>query len=68
MILIFVSVGNQMACVNLMSIYATTIFEDCAKGDGPVYFSPKACTYITGFSHFLGAIISIYTVKRYTRR
>ena len=67
-ILIFVSVGNQMAGINILTVYATSIFDDCAKGGGPASFSPKACTYFTGMSGFLGAFLSNFSVKRFSRK
>ena len=67
-ILMFISLGNQMAGINILTVYATSIFEACADGGGPASFSPKACTYFTGMAGFLGAFLSNFTVKKYTRR
>lgn len=67
-IVIAVSVGNQMAGVNVLTIYASSIFEDCAKGGGPAYFSSKACTYFTGMAGFLGAFLSNFTIKKFSRK
>jgi len=57
-----------MAGINILTVYATSIFNDCANGGGPASFSPKACTYFTGIAGFFGAFLSNFTVKKFTRR
>lgn len=65
---VFIAVANQMSGINILNIYAETIFEDVADAGGAAAFSPKACTYFIGVSGFVGAFLSNFTVKYLTRR
>jgi len=65
---VFIAIANQMSGINILNIYAQTIFEDVANAGGAAAFSPKACTYFIGVSGFLGAFNSNFTVKFLTRR
>jgi len=57
-----------MSGINILNVYAETIFTDVANAGGAAAFSPKACTYFLGMSGLLGAFLSNFTVKNVTRR
>lgn len=67
-VVLFIAVANQMSGINILNIYAETIFIDVSNSGGAAYFSPKDCTYFTGMSGFLGAFLANFTVYFLSRR
>ena len=58
-----------MSGINIVNIYATTIFEDIQKASTtPATLTPTACSYFIGIAGITGAIISAFTCLYLTRR
>ena len=67
-VVLFIALANQMSGINILNIYAETIFIDVKNQGGAASFSPKGCTYFTGMSGFIGAFLANFTVYFLSRR
>ena len=57
-----------MAGVNIINIYAPTIFERIKKSGGNSTLSATSQSYFIGVSGFFGAILAAFTVLKFSRR
>lgn len=64
----FVGFANSMAGVNAIYIYAKVIYDDIDSKSDSLSLTPTQCTYVIGVIGFIGALLSHYTIKAFSRR
>ena len=65
---IFLAISNQMSGINIINIYAYTIFKTISDSGAEMPLSAKSMTYFIGASGFVGAYLGNFTVKQFSRR
>lgn len=65
---IIVALFNNMSGIGIINIYTIAIFEAIHKKGAVSRFTPIEDGYYMGFSGFLGAFLSYYTVSLLSRR
>jgi hypothetical protein len=67
-LVIFISIAIQIAGVNIINIYTTTIFEFISASGASSKLSAKTQSYFIGISGFFGAILAAFTINKFSRR
>jgi len=66
---IWLAICNQMSGINIVNVYAPTIFTEIRnKNHTTGGLSPEQCTYFVGAAGFVGAVLSNFTVAYFSRR
>ena len=65
----WLAICNQMSGINVVNVYAPTIFDQIKKDNpGSGGFTTEQDTYFIGAAGFLGAVLSNFTVALFSRR
>jgi len=57
-----IAIFNAMAGVNILNIYAYTIFNKIVEDGNDMKLSPTQCTYFIGISGFVGSLLSNFII------
>lgn len=65
---VFLGFAQQMAGINIINVFTSTIFDKIAEKGAISPLSSKTESYFIGASGFFGAFLGIFTVRIFTRR